>query len=312
MRKLLYFISLSVLFISCNDGDIIDFELGFDDIETVKSCGDLVLYKIKEEPFESLSLQLNTSLESLINDYDNSDGISTFQLSDSNTSFIYRSYAEPYSSEVANNLFCNDVPPNVSIITDAESQEGVVIVTTSLVEDDNDGIPAELEDLNGNGNLDDDDTDGDGIPTSLADDDDGSNVLTADERPNYSAQTGLEDALNTDAEFENGDAIPDYLDPDDDADGVLTIDEENESQDQNPLNDISEPGNGPDFRNPNVNTLQPATAYRIHNIRQNYAIQISVSNFSLPELTQQNLDFGTMAITTSPCPCVRQVEIDFN
>ena len=312
MRKLLYFLSLFVLLQSCNDGDIIDFELGFDDIEQIKSCGDLVLYKIKEEPFESLSLQLNTSLESLINDYDNSDGITTFQLSDSNNSFIYRSYAEPYSSEIANKLFCNDVPTNVTIIKDAESQEGIVTVTVSLIEDDNDGIPAELEDLNGNGNLDDDDTDGDGIPNYLDEDDDGDNVLTANESPNYSAQTGLGEALNTDAEFENGDAIPDYLDPDDDADGVPTIDEENESQDQNPLNDISEPGNGPDFRNPNVNTLQPATAYRVHTIRQNYSIQISVGNFSLPELTQQNLDFGTMAISSNPCPCIREVELDFN
>ena len=109
-----------------------------------------------------------------------------------------------------------------------------LIINTVLTEDDNDGIPAALEDINGNGNLDDDDTDGDGIPNYIDVDDDGDNILTKDENPDPNGDGILDDAQDTD-----GDGIPDYLDNDDDGDGVLTRDEENQSQDQNPANDIT-------------------------------------------------------------------------
>ena len=58
MRKL-FFILLSLLvvgFYSCDDGDVITVELDFD--ETFQACGesDLVFYKTKEDPSESLSI----------------------------------------------------------------------------------------------------------------------------------------------------------------------------------------------------------------------------------------------------------------
>ena len=72
-------------------------------------------------------------------------------------------------------------PLHIVVISNESSDTGTVIFTTQLTEDDNDGIPAEYEDVNGNGNLIDDDTDGDGLPNYLDVDDDGDNVLTTAE-----------------------------------------------------------------------------------------------------------------------------------
>lgn len=84
---------------------------------------------------------------------------------------------------------------------------------------DSDGIPNELEDVNGDGNLANDDTDGDGIPNYRDSDDDGDSVPTSVEILDLSGRFSI--ALDTD-----GDGIPNYLDNDDDGDGVLTINED--------------------------------------------------------------------------------------
>ena len=62
------------------------------------------------------------------------------------------------------------------------------------------------EDVNGNGNLLDDDTDTDGIPNYLDDDDDGDGVATADEDINGNGDLSDDDT--------DGDGIPNYLDSD--------------------------------------------------------------------------------------------------
>lgn len=89
------------------------------------------------------------------------------------------------------------------------------------VDYDFDGIPTILEDLNGDGNLENDDTDGDGIPNFLDNDDDGDMILTAVEYVFASSGRNANALRDTD-----GDGVPDYLDNDDDGDGVLTINED--------------------------------------------------------------------------------------
>lgn len=71
---------------------------------------------------------------------------------------------------------------------------------------DNDGILSIFEDLDGDGNVNNDDTDEDGIPNYLDIDDDGDGILTKDEDAN-----GDGDPTNDDTD---GDGTPDYLDPD--------------------------------------------------------------------------------------------------
>lgn len=286
MRRLLYICFIGSLAFSCDDGDVFEVTLDFDD--TFSQCGELVFFKTKDTPPESLSIQLEgrTFEEMLGVDEDNMYS-ENFSFESTSNSFNYRTY-----SSTPDNVFCNEVPPaDLDITSDAESTSGTATVTTVLVEDDNDGIPAEFEDVNGNGDYDDDDTDSDGIPNYLDVDDDGDNVLTTAENPEYSEIDGLVNAQDTDM-----DGIPDYLDNDDDGDGVLTRDEENISQDNNPLNDVLDPNVGADFLNPDVFTVVPATEYRGHTIQQEFTVSISVIGISLPNLTQQELDFGDLVV----------------
>ena len=73
-------------------------------------------------------------------------------------------------------------------------------------DDDNDGIPSILEDIDGDGDVKNDDTDEDLIPNYLDIDDDGDGILTIDEDAN-----GDGDPTNDDTD---GDGTPDYLDTD--------------------------------------------------------------------------------------------------
>lgn len=305
MRQFLYFCLIGCLALSCDDGDVFEVSLEFDD--TFEACGDVLLYKIKDTPPETLSIQFSgVELESFLLVGDDNRLEQTFQFSSNSNAFNYRTYS---TTPVASDIFCNDVPPaNIDILSDAESTSGTATVITVLVEDDNDGIPAEFEDINGNGDLEDDDTDLDGIPNYLDVDDDGDNVLTTAEGVNFTEEFGLANAQNTDAG--SGDMIPDYLDNDDDGDGVATRDEENINQDNNPQNDVSDPNVGADYLNPAIFTTVVATEYRAHTIQQAYTISVFVENIQLPNLTQDDLDFGTLIdnITTSS----REAETVFN
>ena len=284
MRNLLFILSaISLILISCDDGDVIDVELDFED--TFSSCEetDLVLYKTKSDPSESLSV--------LISDFSIDD---VFVVGDDNTfsttesgAFNYRTYSDESIS--GDDLFCNLVPASDITITQDYSSDCDVLIETILTEDDDDGIPAELEDIDGDGDLTNDDTDNDGIPNYLDVDDDGDNVLTKNENPDPDGDESLDDAQDTD-----GDGTPDYLDADDDGDGIDTRDEETDSQDQNPGNDITNSDVGADYLNDAVtdNTVPKATTYRTHTIQQTYEVTATILDIAIEILSQDELDFG--------------------
>ena len=301
MRKLLFIFCLSLLFTSCNDGDIITVNFDFDD--TFTHCGELVFYKTKNDPAESLSLKVNGyTFDEIIQTSINTTNpllvtlvnptIPVITINSTNT-FNYRTYSSLPSAP-----FCNDIPPaDLNITRDSAATSGSAFITTTLTEDDNDGIPAadEDENLDGDNNpaTNPTDTDGDGLPNYLDADDDGDNVLTKNEDSNTDGDNNpFTNPRNTD-----GDSLPDYLDADDDGDGVLTRDEENISVDQNPTNDVTTVGAGPDFLNPLVSTTVPATAYRVNTINQIFVIEIEFQNVQFPNITQQILDFGTLTET---------------
>ncbi|WGD34331.1 hypothetical protein [Olleya sp. YS] len=294
---------LSVLFLfvfsltSCDDGDIITTELTFDD--TFQACGDLVLYKVKTDPNETLSLQLsnaNFTMADLILTEPISNGSLVEQLQANETTEFsvagalkYRSYTSDPS-----NFFCNDVPPNgIQITQEFTSTSGTGKFTMELVEDDNDGVPAEMEDINGNGDLYDDDTDGDLIPNFLDVDDDGDNVLTVTELTDFDGNDDDDNPL-TNPEDTDGDGIPNYLDDDDDNDSVPTRNEEGNSQDNNPTNDISDNDFGPDYLNPVFTFDFAPTSFREHTIQQKFTVNLLLENIQFPEIIYDETDFGTL------------------
>ncbi|WP_228851647.1 hypothetical protein [Aegicerativicinus sediminis] len=280
------FILITIFSLSCDDGDIIEVSLDFDN--NVEYCGTVVFYKEKNDPAETLSIQLqNVNIDDLFAEMGDATSITrTYTINGTSNRFNYRTY-----SSLPSNPFCNDIPPaDLNVVKDDESSSGIVTLTVEKFQDDNDGIPAEFEDINGDGDLTNDDTDGDGIPNYIDIDDDGDNVLTTNEEVNFSSANGLSDARDFD-----GDGIPDYLDNDDDGDGVLTRDEENFSSDDdepNPANDITNTEIGPDYLNPDVNTTVPATRYRTHTIQNTFVLTVEIANINLSNLTQTYLYFG--------------------
>jgi hypothetical protein len=278
---------------------LIDLSFDFEDEFTINECGPLIFYKINDARNESLALSLSgISLESLFNFDEVLNQVQDTIIIERNINgttnrLNYRVYN---GTVTGGDLFCNPIPPaDVSVRSEEDTPTGTVIITIIARDDDNDGIPAEFEDINGNGNLLDDDSDNDGIPNFLDVDDDGDNVLTRDElTPN---------TLNTDPSLNpldtDGDGIPDYLDTDDDGDGVLTRDEENFTQDQNPRNDPPELGALPDYLNPNVSTTVPAVAFRAHAVVRTYTIKVRVNNVQFSFLNQTSLDFGENVSTVT-------------
>ena len=285
MRKLIYiFIAVCLISIqSCDDGDIITVELEFEDeFSACEGVSDLVLYKTKDDPSESLSVLIPdlTLDEILAVESNDSLGLTL------DATFYYRTYSD---ESLPSTLFCNDIPDEVTI-TSSESDACTAEILTVLTKDDEDGILASLEDLDGDGDLTNDDTDGDGLPNYIDWDDDGDNILTEDENPDPNGDGDLEDAQDTD-----GDGTPDYLDDDDDGDGVLTRDEENDSQDQRPNNDITNSDVGADYLNPAVAETVPATAYREHTIYFTYLVTVNLQEISLSFLSQDDFDFGVLS-----------------
>lgn len=323
MRKLILVFIFLVSLTTCDDGDILDVEIDFEE-DTFLTCGDLVFYKTKIDPPQSLSLQITspaTTLEDLIET--DSDGNlliteETFTISSTGNTFHYRSY-----NDNPENYFCNDIPPsNVQITSDEQSTSGTAIVSISLIEDDNDGVPAEMEDINGNGDLTDDDTDGDGLPNYLDEDDDGDNVLTitelididlVDANGDGDFNDDVDGDVLTDMVDTDGDGIPNYLDKDDDGDGVNTIDEENAAtQNENPADDDST-GTAPflpDYLDNTVTAILPATAYRDHTIQQTFQVALAITGLNLSNITIID-PFSFGELEDDRLLKERTVEIDF-
>lgn len=302
MRQVSFiYILLSLLsFYTCDDGDIITVELDFEN--EFYQCGEtgLVFYKTIDNPAQSLSVFIDDITLGELLEVDNIavDTLKTERIGTLN----YRFYSNDTD---LTDLFCNDIQsPDIDITNDEESTVNITLITT-LIEDDNDGILAEFEDVNENGDLEDDDTDGDGIPNYLDIDDDGDNVLTEDENPDPDGDGDPSDAQDTDE-----DGIPDFLDDDDDGDTILTRDEENDSQDQNPGNDIFDPNVGANYLNKDIQSEVKATAYRSHTIYETFKITAILDNVDIDGIEETTVFFGELndnALSTS-----RSETPDFN
>lgn len=286
-----------VCFFTCSDGDVIDVELDFDgDYSACDGIRGLVLYKTKNNPAESLSVFISSlTIDELLAVGDND----TLVIEKTGT-LNYRTY----SNENINgaDLFCKDVPPSDIIITNDYDSSCNAKFTTVLIEDDNDGVLAAAEDINGDGNLENDDTDGDGLWNYIDEDDDGDNIPTIDEDLD-----GDGDPTNDDTD---GDGKPNYLDDDDDGDGVKTRDEENNTQNQDPTDDITNSDIGPDYLNPDVNTSVAATAYIKHTIQKTFKVELILEDIAIEILSQDELPFGELS--NNKTAGTRSVTPEFN
>ena len=268
MRKRLLFIFLPILFVGCNDGDIIVTNFDFEDAQ-LQQCGDtsnVVFFKINPQVNESISLLIPTSQELFIE-----TGTQTFNLSSTGSIVNYRGFDD----SVTSGYFCNPVPATSPLVVlEYIGTSGIARLISETTLDDFDGIDfVNSDDLSQEGFG---DFDGDGIPNYHDFDDDGDNVLTSQEIG--------EDPLNPrDTDL---DGMPDYLDPDDDNDGVLTINEDID-QNLNPADDIATPGGLPNYLDPDITTSVVIEAYKEHLYNRTSDGTIIIDNLVLVSTQEQ-------------------------
>lgn len=297
MQRLVYLLGFCFLFTSCDDGDIIDVQLDFD--RELASCDlspqNYFLYDTKKDPSESLSLVFpkNSTTQLIFNPKENNYK-TTFDINGTSVKFNYRIYdGNP------EHLLCNLLPDAATnLLKDYAATSGTVTTVTTFVDDDGDGIPTNVEDLNLDGDnnpaTNPTDSDGDGIPDYLDADDDNDNVLTKDEKHNYTPEDGLSKAQDTD-----GDGIPDYLDNDDDGDGVLTR-MEDENKNGNPMDDRDESSPTPSiprYLDPIAKDQYDYQEFNKNQFKRTVTVKFYISNVNLEIISLTDVDFGSYTYT---------------
>ncbi|MGJ8666169.1 MAG: hypothetical protein ACSHW7_07380 [Patiriisocius sp.] len=274
MGKIWLLLIATALFLGCNDGDIIVTNFDFQDanLQTCGENGGYVFYKINPTVNESISLLLSTN-DSLFLE----SGIRTFELAEGTNTVNYRSF----DNTVTSDYFCNPIPPTTPLtVTEYLGYSGTVVLNSTTVLDDNDGIEESISTL---------DTDNDGIPNYIDFDDDGDNVPTRIELgPDYPDVP----AIDTD-----NDGTPDYLDRDDDGDGVPTINEDANGN-MDPRDDVNDNIVGANYLNPAVIDSYPAPGYREHSYTRVSDGIITIEDLTLfnteEEIILEVFNFGTI------------------
>lgn len=271
MKKFLAVLFLITL-ISCDDGDIIvtTFDFENEELNYCISGNTKVFYKIDNVSLESLSFSfVNNNFTGTTDNLEDTEVI-TIPINETNE-VIYRRY----SAEIPNNYFCTPVPATQPEVTEEYTSTGgsAQLITSVAYQDDMDGVPAEEEDVNGDGNLFNDDTDGDGIPNFLDTDDDGDGIRTAVEIVN--PEIGIETYPDTDE-----DGIPNYLDADDDGDGTLTINED-ANGDGDPRNDDVNENGIADYLDAEATTVYEAFELPENNVTRRFRTVVRVTGMTL-------------------------------
>ena len=279
MKKILPLI-LTFLILSCDDGDIITTQLDFTEID-LNSCPIITngtsfnhtFYKLNTENQEGLVLTLNTTDNIL------EAGVTHGPYSINTTNvFEFRKF----NGVPASNYFCSSIPPASPGINEvfAASNGTFTIQTVISFEDDEDGIPREIENAAGINQ----DFDGDGILNYRDFDDDGDNVPTSEE--GVLVVDGAIDVLNS--WDDDNDGILNYLDPDDDGDGIPTK-QEDLNRNLNPADDFSPNQILPNYRlsNITIEAIPAVVERRVHEVKQTKSQSIVLNNVTLSNGPEQ-------------------------
>lgn len=299
MTRFFYIIFALLLLTACDDGDIFTVDLVFDkDLDMcTNNTQSFLIYDTREDPSESLSLIIprSTNAEYPFTEPTAVDEPISFTINGSSIRFLYRTYNRTLTSSE----LCDPIPPSdLTITNDYEAPSGTAFATVTVEDDDNDGIPSDLE---GRGEMDENgdfpnaqDSDDDGIPDYLDQDDDNDNVPTINEIDTDDIDGDGDPTNNLDTDE---DGIPDYLDEDDDGDGVNTI-LEDEDQDMNPRDDLNVNADGvtvPHYLNTLEDTPYGNPGLTDTNIyTRTVTVNFLIIDFNLEILSSDAIDFGTL------------------
>lgn len=303
MKKLFFLLVFMGIFIGCDDGDIIVTTFDFDSETQLHLCGEnstKVIFGINTEPSESLSF--NFEDENFDGTFDSIQNPAPRIIAlDGDNQLLYRSYNGKISG---GDYFCNEVPPSSpSVLEEYTSTLGgsIVLTTTVTTQDDNDGVPAEEEDLNGNGDYFDDDTDGDGIPNFIDADDDNDNVPTSVE-----ISVSDDDAAPDSRPDTDNDGIPNYLDDDDDGDGTISRYEDLNANDDvnadglpdlNPGDDDSDGDGIPNYLDADNADSLTLDFFKAYVTSRTFRTRLVAKNITMDHTTsEENITFETLVM----------------
>ncbi|MBT8244177.1 MAG: hypothetical protein HKP48_07780 [Winogradskyella sp.] len=304
MRNIFVVLIACILFFACDDGDVITVDLNFD--QALELCDNntdsFTIYDLRSDPSESLALILDRSADDIAPFINPTPENTTTEIPLGGTNrFLYRTYNRDISGSGNSNELCNVVTPADLIIQENyEALGGTAFVTSTIVDDDNDGIPSENEDrgeADANGNFPNAiDTDDDGVPNYLDQDDDNDNVMTINELDDENLdENGNASFLDTDNDGEFN-----HLDTDDDGDMILTI-EEDANGDKNPRNDFFIDSNGIDtfrYLTDEANESFESPGIVLTNMFTRVVTStILIRNFNLEIISGDEIDFGTLENT---------------
>lgn len=307
MNKIFFFFGIFLLLSSCNDGDEVVSSFDFDQDTNLNLCtngNENVLHFINSETNEAISFRFQSS--GFDGKFEGLCPPAPIEININNTNeIVYRKLSNSINSD---EYFCQQVPPSSPRVEqEFRSTTGgkATLFFGIQSQDDNDGVPPQLEDINGNGNLFDDDTDGDGIPNFLDTDDDNDNVPTAVEIIDEFGNS----PNNPDNAFDfvdfDADGVPNYLDEDDDGDGVISRYEDLNAFDEldddgnpilNPQTAVNEQG-VPHYLNPEVTEELVIDLYRPNVITRTFRVQVVFENVSLERADgEQIITFSTLQL----------------
>ena len=132
MRKLLFLLAISIfLFNSCDDGEVIDINLDFDEeLQLCSSNLNYVVYTTKDDPYESLTLLFPVNdINNLIFDPVDNPHTGTLTINGSSIRFNYRTY----DGDPVDQLICEEIPSStVRITNDYPASSGKVNYETTF------------------------------------------------------------------------------------------------------------------------------------------------------------------------------------
>lgn len=124
MKKIISLLLIAFAINSCDDGNLIQENISFEDVETVESCTNGIIYKLKDQE----SLLLDVPEETFVNE------TSTTTLDISTNRVVYRFY----NGTVSTDNICATIPPATPIVTDQwTATKGQIVITTTAKKESN-------------------------------------------------------------------------------------------------------------------------------------------------------------------------------
>lgn len=129
MKRVISLLFFAFVINSCDDGNLIQEDISFENIKITQSCTNGIIYKLKDQ--EALLLEVPAT--TFVNETSAANSPTIIDISTSNR-VVYRFY----NGTVSSSTICETIPPATPIVTDQWlATKGQIVITTSAVKEPN-------------------------------------------------------------------------------------------------------------------------------------------------------------------------------